>query len=100
MQVAMDLHDECLSMQDEEHEVLQVCPQQQSPETATHAVDFGPGGLGGIGPLTARNLEGRGVCVIVLSEKGKNGAELFASSGVKYKDWWSKKWTPKLVKTW
>ncbi|KAG6819277.1 hypothetical protein H0H93_013528, partial [Arthromyces matolae] len=25
------------------------------PETATHVVDFGPGGLSGIGPLTARN---------------------------------------------
>ncbi|KAJ2969987.1 hypothetical protein NUW54_g12837 [Trametes sanguinea] len=33
------------------------------PETATHAVDFGPGGLSGIGPLTARNLEGRAVLV-------------------------------------
>ncbi|KAI0354349.1 hypothetical protein OH77DRAFT_1437439 [Trametes cingulata] len=41
------------------------------PQTATRAVDFGPGGLSGIGPLTARNLEGRGVCVIVAGGKAK-----------------------------
>lgn len=29
------------------------------PKSVTHAVDFGPGGLGGIGPLTARSLDGR-----------------------------------------
>ncbi|KAF8312438.1 fatty acid synthase, partial [Clavulina sp. PMI_390] len=69
------------------------------PETATHAVDFGPGGLSGIGPLTARNLEGRGVRVVVLGEKGKGAAELYDSHAVKFEDWWSKKWTPRLVKT-
>lgn len=69
------------------------------PETATHAVDFGPGGLSGIGPLTQRNLEGRGVHVVVLGEKGKGGAELYNSHAIKYEDWWSKKWTPKLVRT-
>ena len=31
------------------------------PESATHAIDFGPGGLSGCGPMTARNLDGRGV---------------------------------------
>ncbi|KAF8314904.1 hypothetical protein DL93DRAFT_2166952, partial [Clavulina sp. PMI_390] len=69
------------------------------PETATHAVDFGPGGLSGIGPLTARNLEGRGVRVVVLGEKGKGAAELYDSHAVKFEDWWSKKWAPRLVKT-
>lgn len=69
------------------------------PETATHALDFGPGGLSGIGPLTARNLEGRGIRVIVVGEKGKNGAELYDARNVKFEDWWSKKWTPGLVKT-
>jgi fatty acid synthase subunit alpha, fungi type len=39
------------------------------PETATHAIDFGPGGLSGIGPLTARNLDGRAVRAIVVGEK-------------------------------
>jgi fatty acid synthase subunit beta len=48
-------------------------------ETATHAIDFGPGGLSGIGPLTARNLDGRGVRVIVIGDKGKGYAELFNS---------------------
>jgi fatty acid synthase subunit beta len=49
--------------------------------------------------LTARNFEGRGVHVIVLGEKGKGGAELYDSKNVKFEDWWTKKWTSKLVKT-
>src|ERR1700733_4740554 len=28
------------------------------PETVTHAIDFGPGTLSGMGPLTAWNFEG------------------------------------------
>lgn len=32
-----------------------------SSENATHAIDFGPGGFSGIGPLTAKNFDGRGV---------------------------------------
>ena len=40
------------------------------PETVTHAIDFGPGSLSGIGPLRA-NLDGRGVCVIVTGVKGR-----------------------------
>ena len=69
------------------------------PPTATHALDFGPGGLSGIGPLTGRNLEGRGVRVLVLGEKGKNSAEVYDVKNVKYEDWWGKKWAPRLVKT-
>ncbi|TFK49453.1 hypothetical protein OE88DRAFT_1737066 [Heliocybe sulcata] len=69
------------------------------PDTAMHAVDSGPGGLSGIGPLTARNLEGRGVRVIVLGEKGDRVAELYHTKNVKYEDWWSTKWAPALVKT-
>lgn len=68
------------------------------PETATHALDFGPGGLSGIGPLTARNLEGRGVRVIVIGDKAKGTAELFDAQTVKKEVWW-KDFTPKLVKT-
>jgi fatty acid synthase subunit beta len=68
-------------------------------ETATHAIDFGPGGLSGIGPLTARNFDGRGVRVIVLGDKGKGDAELYALHSVRYEEWWSKKWGPKLVRT-
>ncbi|KAF8969171.1 fatty acid synthase [Flammula alnicola] len=69
------------------------------PETATHAIDFGPGGLSGIGPLTARNFDGRGVRVIVVGEKGKGDAELYSSLGVKSEEWWSKKWSPSLLRT-
>ena len=53
----------------------------------------------GIGSLTGRNLEGRGVRVLVVGEKGKNGAELYDVSGVKYEKWWSKSFVPRLVKT-
>ena len=60
------------------------------PESATHAIDFGPGGMSGIGPLTAKNLDGRGVRVIVVGERGKDDAKLFDCASVKYEDWWSK----------
>jgi fatty acid synthase subunit beta len=69
------------------------------PETATHALDFGPGGLSGIGPLTARNLEGRGVRVIIIGDKAKGDAELFDSRDVHYEERWNKKFAPGLVKT-
>ncbi|KAJ7158521.1 fatty acid synthase [Mycena filopes] len=69
------------------------------PESATHAVDFGPGGLSGIGPLTAKNLDGRGVRVIVVGDRAKGDAELYDSQNVKYEEWWSKKFAPGLVKT-
>ncbi|KAJ3495490.1 hypothetical protein NMY22_g19933 [Coprinellus aureogranulatus] len=38
------------------------------PESATHAIDFGPGGASGIGPLTAKYFEGRGVRVIAAGD--------------------------------
>ncbi|CAE6460687.1 unnamed protein product [Rhizoctonia solani] len=69
------------------------------PDSATHAIDFGPGGLSGIGPLTGRGLDGRGVRVVIVGEKGKNGAEVYDSTNVRRESWWSKKWTPRLVKT-
>jgi fatty acid synthase subunit alpha len=69
------------------------------PETATHAVDFGPGGVNGIGPLTSRLLEGRGVQVVVVGDKGKGPAELYNSTTVKYEEAWTKKFSPRLVKT-
>ena len=69
------------------------------PKTATHAVDFGPGGLSGIGPLTARNLDGRGVRVVIVGDKGKGDSELYDSQNVRYEEWWSKKWGPQLVRT-
>ncbi|KAJ7062697.1 hypothetical protein C8F01DRAFT_1281680, partial [Mycena amicta] len=68
------------------------------PETAPHVVDFGPGELSGIGPLTAKNLDRRGVRVIVVGDRAKGGAELYDSQSVKYEDWWNKKFAPGLVK--
>ncbi|KAI9439787.1 fatty acid synthase [Lactarius indigo] len=69
------------------------------PEGATHVVDFGAGGVSGIGPLTARNLDGRGVRVIVIGDKGKGDAEFYSVSDVKTEQSWTKKWIPSLVKT-
>ena len=69
------------------------------PEGITHAVDFGAGGISGIGPLTARNLDGRGVRVIVIGEKGKGDAEFYSVRGVMKEPSWIKKWAPSLVKT-
>jgi hypothetical protein len=69
------------------------------PEGATHAVDFGAGGISGTGPLTARNVDGRGVRVIVIGGKGQGDAEFYSVSRVKTESSWFKKWTPSLVKT-
>ncbi|KAI0318373.1 hypothetical protein OF83DRAFT_1291694 [Amylostereum chailletii] len=69
------------------------------PESATHAIDFGPGGLNSIGPMTARSLDRRVIRVIVLSEKGKGDTELFSAGDVKYDQSWTKKGSPKLMKT-
>lgn len=69
------------------------------PEGITHAVDFGAGGVSDIGPLTARNLDGRGVRVIVIGEKGKGDAEFYSVRGVRKEPSWIKKWAPSLVKT-
>jgi fatty acid synthase subunit alpha len=69
------------------------------PEDATHAIDFGPGGLSGIGGLTARNWEGRGIRTLIVGDKGKGDLELYRASHVKYDEWWRNKYAPKLVRT-
>ncbi|KAK2463415.1 hypothetical protein APHAL10511_004501 [Amanita phalloides] len=69
------------------------------PETATHSIDFGPGGLSGIGPLTARNLEGRGVRVIVIGDRNKGEPEFYDVKNIKYEEWWIRRWKTGLVKT-
>lgn len=69
------------------------------PPTATHAIDFGPGGTSGIGNLTSRSLQGRGVRVIIIGQKGLDGAELYNAQTVTYEDRWEKKFAPRLVKT-
>ena len=75
---------------------------------ATHIVDFGPGGLSGLGVLTHRNKEGTGVRVILAGSMDGSNAEigykpeLFdrdEESAVKYAVDWVKEHGPKLVKT-
>ncbi|SPN99679.1 probable fatty-acyl-CoA synthase, beta subunit [Cephalotrichum gorgonifer] len=75
---------------------------------ATHVLDFGPGGISGIGILTSRNKEGSGVRVILagsvvgtVPEVGYK-QELFdrdEENAVKFAIDWVKEFGPKLVKT-
>lgn len=74
---------------------------------ATHIVDFGPGGISGLGVLTNRNKDGTGVRVILAGAiDGTNAeigykTELFdrdESRAVKYAVDWVKEHGPKLVK--
>lgn len=75
---------------------------------ATHIIDFGPGGISGLGVLTSRNKEGSGVRVILagtvdggLNEIGYK-PELFdrdEENAVKYAIDWVKEFGPKLVTT-
>ncbi|KAF7792928.1 hypothetical protein EIP86_004031 [Pleurotus ostreatoroseus] len=69
------------------------------PESATHAMDFGPGGLSGISSLTACDLDGRGVRIIVIGDKSKGAAGLYDVKSIKREEWWSKNYAPSLVKT-
>ncbi|RAL60289.1 hypothetical protein DID88_000067 [Monilinia fructigena] len=75
---------------------------------ATHVLDFGPGGVSGLGVLTSRNKDGTGVRVILAGTV--NGTvpevgykpELFdrdEEHAVKYAVDWVKEHGPKLVKT-
>ncbi|KAL6718228.1 beta subunit of fatty acid synthetase [Lecanora helva] len=75
---------------------------------ATHIIDFGPGGISGLGVLTSRIKDGTGVRVILAGAiDGTNTevgykTELFdrdAGSAVKYAVDWVKEHRPKLVKT-
>ena len=75
---------------------------------ATHVIDFGPGGISGLGVLVSRNKDGTGVHVILAgSIDGTNSEvgykpELFdrdAEHAVKYAVDWVKEHGPKLVKT-
>jgi fatty acid synthase subunit beta, fungi type len=75
---------------------------------ATHVLDFGPGGISGLGILTSRNKEGTGVRVILagsingtVTEVGYK-PELFDRDdehAVKYAVDWVKEFGPRLVKT-
>ncbi|KAF3767969.1 fatty acid synthase acitivty [Cryphonectria parasitica EP155] len=74
---------------------------------ATHVLDFGPGGISGLGVLTSRNKEGTGVRVILAGEV--NGSanevgykpEIFdrdEEHAVKYALDWVKEYGPRLIK--
>ena len=75
---------------------------------ATHIIDFGPGGISGLGILTNRNKDGTGVRVILAGTMdGANPEvgykpELFDRDfehAVKYAVDWVKEFGPRLVKT-
>ena len=75
---------------------------------ATHVLDFGPGGLSGLGILTSRNKDGTGVRVILagavngtVTEVGYK-PELFdrdEGHAIKYAVDWVREFGPRLVKT-
>lgn len=75
---------------------------------ATHILDFGPGGISGLGVLTSRNKEGTGVRVILagtingtVQEVGYK-PELFdrdEENAIVYANDWVKEYGPRLVKT-
>ena len=75
---------------------------------ATHILDFGPGGVSGLGTLTSRNKEGTGVRVILagtvdgtVTEVGYK-PELFdrdEDNALRYAIDWVKEFGPRLVKT-
>ncbi|KAF7546585.1 hypothetical protein G7Z17_g8332 [Cylindrodendrum hubeiense] len=75
---------------------------------ATHILDFGPGGISGLGVLTSRNKEGSGVRVILagsvdgsMTEVGYK-PEIFdrdEEHAVKYAIDWVKEFGPRLVTT-
>ena len=75
---------------------------------ATHIIDFGPGGISGLGALTNRNKDGTGVRVILAGAMDGTSSEigykpeLFdrdEEHAVKYAVDWVKEHGPKLVQT-
>lgn len=75
---------------------------------ATHILDFGPGGISGLGVLTNRNKDGTGVRVILAGTMDGTNTEVGykpeifdrdAEKAVKYAVDWVKDYGPKLVKT-
>ncbi|KAJ1969223.1 fatty acid synthase alpha subunit Lsd1, partial [Dispira parvispora] len=93
--------------------ITQICNKtaywEKSTDVAqvTHIVDFGPGGVSGIGSLTYRNKEGTGVQVVfagALSGTRKNlcyKPALFdtRSESVRFSPNWAQDFRPRLVRT-
>jgi fatty acid synthase subunit beta, fungi type len=72
---------------------------------ATHIIDFGPGGLSGLGSITHRNKDGTGVRVIIAgSLEGGGGiggqGEVFerGEGGVRYNVDWVEQYRPRLIR--
>ncbi|KAJ1970693.1 fatty acid synthase alpha subunit Lsd1, partial [Dimargaris xerosporica] len=73
----------------------------------THILDFGPGGLSGIGALTYRNKEGTGVQVVFVGALTGNRKNLdykpalfdTRPEAVRYSPNWARDFRPKLVRT-
>lgn len=75
---------------------------------ATHILDFGPGGISGLGVLTNRNKDGTGVRVILAGTMDGTNTEVGykpeifdrdAEHAVKYATDWVKEFGPKLART-
>ncbi len=75
---------------------------------ATHILDFGPGGISGLGVLTNRNKDGTGVRVILAGTMDGTNVEVGykpeifdrdADHAVKYAVDWVKEYGPKLART-
>ncbi len=69
------------------------------PKTATHLIDFGTGGLSGIGGLSGRILEGRGVRIVIPSGTHARSTELYSATKVEFEERWEDVWSPRLVRT-
>ncbi|KAF7185742.1 Fatty acid synthase subunit beta [Pseudocercospora fuligena] len=94
--------------------VRMICQDQVNWEkatvmpNATHILDFGPGGISGLGVLTNRNKDGTGVRVILAGTMDGTNTEVGykpeifdrdAEHAVKYAVDWVKEYGPKLVRT-
>ena len=78
-----------------------------STGSPTHLVDFGPGGVSGLGSLTQRNKDGTGLRIIlagafeVPGDEMGSKVELFdrEDGAVKYAVNWLQKFSPRLIRT-
>lgn len=70
-------------------------------DDASHVVDFGTGGLSGIGSLTARESEGKGLRVVLASTgtNGRNTQEVYSATSLKTDTKWMGRFGPRLVRT-
>ncbi|KAJ1929798.1 fatty acid synthase alpha subunit Lsd1, partial [Linderina macrospora] len=82
-------------------------PKATAMAGVTHIVDFGPGGVSGIGGLTNRNKEGTGVRVILGGAFESTNPELSAKdalfdtrdSSIVFSPNWQRDYAPRLVRT-